>query len=84
MSKKPLTAGEKIDLTRAIVTALNQLTEDGALAGIILTTRSFDQFKQELGFNAHPYRPAEIDIDPNMEHSFVVDKLLILRGTQLQ
>jgi hypothetical protein len=80
---KTLSPTEKIEALRIVTTFLNQLTSEGSLAGIILTDQAFDQFKAVLSAHAKPYFPAEISIDPGMQHTFVVDGLLVLRGTQL-
>jgi len=79
-----LTPREKIDLIAQVFTLLKLLQSDGALAGVILTNDSYDPIKQLFGDAKIPYRPAELDLDPQMNDTFVVDGLLILRGTQLQ
>jgi len=79
-----LSPTEKIQIVQQIYSMLKLLTEDDALAGIILKDTTYDQFKRYLGPACIPYSPAEITLDPNMEHSFVVDGMLVLRGTRLQ
>lgn len=79
-----LSGRETIELVRQVYNLLKLLTEQEALAGIILTDDTYIQVRREFADAAVPYRPAELDIDPAREHSFVVDGLLILRGTQLQ
>lgn len=82
MNKK-LSPQDKVEAIRLVMTVLNQLVADGALAGIVLTDSSYEQFKTLLRNHSASLRVAEIDLDPNMEYSFVVDGLLIMRGTQL-
>lgn len=72
-----------VELIRVIKSGLDELVGSGALAGIVLTDKSYDKFKAILSFHSVPFRVAEIELDPAMEHSFVVDGLLIMRGTQL-
>lgn len=78
-----LSPKDKVEGIRMVLTILNQLTSQGALAGIILTDETFGQFKSLLRSVAKPYAPAELSLDPSMEHTFVVDGLLVLRGTML-
>lgn len=78
-----LSPNEKIQMVRQIYSLLNVLTQDGALAGVVLTTSSYDQFKKELGAASIPFSSSGVALDLAMEHSFVVDGLLIMRGTQL-
>jgi len=80
---KPLSPQDQVDAIRMLMTIFNQLVSDGALAGIVLTDTAYDNFKRILSQHSVPFRVAEIDLDPRMEHSFVVDGLLIMRGTQL-
>lgn len=84
MSRETLSPREKIDLIAQVYTLLRMLHEDGALAGVILTNQSYDELKSLFGDAKISYRPAELDLDPDMKDTFVVDGLLILRGTQLQ
>lgn len=79
-----LSGRETIDLVRQVYSLLLLLTKSEALAGIVLTEDTYTLVKREFGDAAIPYRPAELDLDPSMEHSFVIDGLLIMRGTQLQ
>jgi hypothetical protein len=76
---------EVVENIRLLMMVLKELTDEpNALAGVILTGFAYDKVKTLFGANAISYRPGELDLDPEMEHSFVVDGLLILRGTQLQ
>lgn len=77
-----LTAVERINVIKQVFSFLSMLygPEEG-LAGVILTDSAFDAMKKEFGSAAIPYAPAEINIDPSMEHSFHVNGLLFLRGT---
>lgn len=79
-----LSGEETIQLVHQIYNLLLILTKKQALAGIVLTPDTFDLVKREFGSAAIPYRPAELDLDPLMENTFVVDGLLIMKGTQLQ
>lgn len=79
-----LSGRETIEVVRQIYNLLLMLTKSQSLAGIILTDDTYTQVKREFGDAAIPYSPGEIDLDPGMEYSFVVDGLLVLRGTQLQ
>lgn len=83
MNKK-LSDKEKIELVSLIFSQLNLLFDEEALAGIVLTSGTFDGFRRLLGEAAIPYQPAELVIDPDMQNTFVVNGLLIMRGTQLQ
>lgn len=78
-----LSGRETVEIVRQIYSLLSLLTSEGALAGIILTDGSYTQVKRLFGEAAMPYRPSDLSLDPTMEHSFVIDGLLILRGTQL-
>ena len=79
-----LKANEQIAMMRQVFSLLKILTDEEALAGIILTNSSFDGFKNILRSQAVVYKPSGLDFDPHMENSFVVDGMLILRGTQIQ
>ena len=80
-----LAPSEKIKAVMQIYSLLKLLTDEEALAGIVLTDTAFDEFKLNLGFASVPYYPApDVTLDPNMEHTFVVDGLLIMRGTQME
>jgi len=78
-----LSPTEKIEAIRQVYSILKLLCDTESLAGIILTDETYEQVKQIFGDAKFPYRPAEVDLDPAMEHSFVVNELLILRGTRL-
>lgn len=75
---------EKLELLHAAFNALKLLTNEDALAGIILTDSSYDDIKRLFGDQAQPYKPAGLDWDWKMENTFVVDGLLVLRGTKIQ
>jgi hypothetical protein len=79
-----LSPREKIQLVRQVYSLLNVLTKEGGLAGIVLTSESYDQFKKELGHASIPFTSSGVALDLAMEHTFVVDGLLIMRGTQLE
>lgn len=79
-----LSPRETIQIVQQIYTLLKLLTDRASLAGIVLETSSFDQIKREFGDAKIPYRPAELDLDPGMNDTFVVDGLLIMRGSKLQ
>ena len=68
---------------RVIYSILKDLTQQDALAGIILTHDSYDLVRDMFGTEAQPYNPGFI-ADPRMEQVFVVDGLLVMRGTKLQ
>lgn len=81
----PLAPSEKIQMIMAIFTMLKTLHDEEALAGIVLTNSSYEDFKLNLGFAAIPFEPAPgTSLDPQMEHAFVVSGLLIMRGTQIE
>lgn len=79
-----LSGSETIQLVQQIYNLLLLLTKSKALAGIVLTTDTFELVKNEFGNAAIPYKPSNLDFDPLMENTFVVDGLLIMKGTQLQ
>jgi hypothetical protein len=79
-----LSPNEQVQMVRQIFSLMKILTDEEALAGLILTNSSFDGFKQILRSQAVEYKPSGLDFDPHMENSFVVDGMLILRGTQIQ
>lgn len=80
-----LTPDEQLQMIQQVFTLLRVLTNEGALAGIVLTNSSFDEIKRRLGDAKIPYVPAPgLDVDPFMNDTFVVDGLLVMRGTQLQ
>lgn len=81
---KSLSPNEQVNMIRQVFSLLKMLTDEEALAGVILTNSSFDGFKNILRANAVAYKPSGLDFDPHMEDSFVVDGMLILRGTQIQ
>lgn len=84
MINRNITPSETIAIVRDIYNKLKLLTELDALAGIVLTDESYDDVKAEFGRAAIPYSTSNIALDPLMEHTFVVDGLLIMRGTKLQ
>lgn len=85
MPEKKLSPSDIADLTKVLYNTLKLLTESESLAGIILTNESYDQVRRLFGFNAKPHNPTgKFVADPQMEHVFVVDGTLILRGTQMQ
>jgi hypothetical protein len=51
---------------------------------VVLTEDAYNLTRRLFGEVAIPFRPAELDLDPAMENSFVVDGMLILKGTKLQ
>lgn len=75
---------EVIEAIRLIMQAFKEIGGEGTLAGVILTNDSFDRVKQAFGPSAKVFAPTGAAFDPQMNDSFVVDGLLILRGTQLQ
>lgn len=80
-----LSPTEQIDLIKQVFTLLKILTIEDALAGIVLTDTSFDQIKRLAGDAAIKHVPAPgLDFDPFMRDTFVVDGLLVMRGTKLQ
>jgi hypothetical protein len=79
-----LSPREKIEIVRQVYSMLKLLCDADALAGIVLTHDTYEQFKRELGDAAMPYKPSELDLDPGMENSFVAAGVLILKGTKLQ
>lgn len=81
MSNK-LTGPEAIELIRVVHNSLKLLTESESLAGVILTNDTFDQVREAFGPSARPYNPTgNLVADPRMQDVFVVDGMLILRGT---
>lgn len=87
MAKKSddLTGAEIRQLVGVIYNTLKLLTDEKALAGIVLTNKGFDKMKEHFGPEAKPYNPSGIlEADPLMKDVFVVDGLLIMRGTMLQ
>ncbi len=79
-----LSGAETIQLVQQIYNLLLLLTKSKALAGIVLTDDTFELVKREFADAAVPYKPAELDLDPMMENTFVVAGLLVMKGTQLQ
>ena len=79
-----LSGAETIRLVQEIYNLLKLLTKAEALAGIVLTSDTFELVKNEFGNAAVPYKPAQLDLDPQMNDTFVVDGLLVMKGTQLQ
>lgn len=80
-----LSPQEIIQMTQQVYSLLLVLTKEEALAGIVLTDTSFDHVKNLFGDAKVPYVPAPgLDLDPEMRDTFVVDGLLVMRGTQLQ
>lgn len=75
---------EIVQMTQQVYSLLKLMTDDGALAGVILTNQSYDHVKRLFGDAKIPYKVGDITLDPGMNDCFVVDNLLILRGTQLQ
>lgn len=87
MSKKSsdLTAAEIRSAMQVVFNALKLLTDDKALAGIVLTDKSYDKVRDLFGPTAKPYNPSGmLEADPRMKDVFVVDELLVMRGTMLQ
>lgn len=81
MNKK-LTGPEIIELLRVAHNALKMIHGADSLAGVILTNESFDQVRRTFGPDARPYNPTGVlAADPAMQDVFVVDGMLILRGT---
>lgn len=79
-----LSPSEKVQLIQQIYTLLRMLTDEAALAGVILTHSSYEEVKNILGPAGIPYNPSGLELDPQMENSFISNGVLILRGTQLQ
>lgn len=79
-----LSPTEKIEAIRQVYSILKLLCDTDSLAGVILTSDTYDEVKKVFGEAAIPFSSAELELDPGMEHSFVVSGLLILRGTKLQ
>jgi hypothetical protein len=75
---------EKIECIRQIYSLFKLLHDEESLAGIVLTSGTYEQFKRELGDASIPYSIGDATLDPGMEHSFVVNGLLVMRGTQLR
>jgi hypothetical protein len=70
---------------QALYNLLKFLTDEKALAGIVLTSSAFDEVRDLFGPEAKPYNPSGLlAADPRMKDIFVIDELLIMRGTQLQ
>jgi hypothetical protein len=82
---KNLTAQEVTTLLRTIMTSFRLLAESKTtpVAGIIFENSYFDAIKRMMGPDARPYIASGIDSDPQMENSFVVDGILMLRGTPI-
>lgn len=82
---KNLSAAEVIDLTRVLYNTLKMMTEAESLAGVILTNDTYETVRDAFWPTAQPHNPTGGFIaDPRMNDIFVVDGLLIMRGTQLQ
>lgn len=82
MSDK-LNAQEIVAAVQVLHNTLKMLTESNSLAAIVLTDDSYDQVRRFFGFAAKPYDPTgRLIADPQMEHVFVVDGMLIMRGTK--
>lgn len=81
MQQPELTPSARIEIIRQVYSLLALLQNNGGLAGVIFTDDSYFQLRKELGLHVAPFSPAEITVDPAMEHSFVVNGLLFLRGT---
>lgn len=79
-----LSPTEKIEAIRQVYSILKLLCDTDSLAGVILTSDTYDEVKKVFGEAAIPFSSVELELDPAMEHSFVVSGLLILRGTKLQ
>lgn len=77
-----ISPSEKIELLRVAYNALKMLTDEGSLAGVILTESSYDNVKACFGPDAKPFSSAGIILDTSMENTFVVDGMLFLKGTQ--
>ena len=79
-----LTPNEIAEALRVVYTTLKLLTDEEALAGIVLTESSFDGVRDLFGFEAQPHKVGTFIADPNMSSVFVVNRLLVMRGTQIQ
>jgi hypothetical protein len=79
-----LNAPDKVERIRLIMMLLKELTEEDALAGVVLTDSSFDQVRDLFGSSAKAYDPGGFIADPMLNNVFVVDGLLFMRGTKLQ
>lgn len=78
-----MTSGpETIEAIRLLFTAFNEIGGSSTLAGVILTDSSYEKVRTTFGPSAKPYEVSGVSIDLAMEHSFIVDDLLILRGTR--
>lgn len=69
-------------LIQQTFTTLKLLTSEDALAGVILTSSGYDKLQALLREHSVPYSPSGITVDPLMHNTFVVDGMLILRGTE--
>lgn len=79
-----LTPAEITMSMRLIHTTLRLLTDEEALAGIVLTDSSFDKVRDLFGFEAQPHKVGTFIADPQMSSVFVVNNLLVMRGTKVQ
>lgn len=70
------------ELVQIVYTALKRLTDEDALAGIIISDSAYSKVRKLFSDKAQEFRPSGLSIDRNMEQAFVVDGLVILRGTK--
>lgn len=85
MASPKLTTPEIVDATKVLYNTLKLLTDSDALAAIVLTYDSYEPVRNLFGAHqCKPYEPTGISLDPRMENAFVLDGMLILRGTNLQ
>jgi hypothetical protein len=79
-----MTPPEQVVRLRLVMMVLQELTDENALAGVVLTDAAFDKIKELFGPSARAYNPGGFVADPMLNDVFVVDGLLFMRGTQLQ
>ena len=72
-------------LLQVVMNALKTLGDypEIPVAGLIFTNETFDAMKRFFGAEARPFVTSGINSDPSMEHSFVVDGMLMLKGTPI-
>lgn len=75
-------ANDIAELVQIAYTALKRLTDEDALAGVIITDSAYLKVRKLFSDKAEEFRPSGLSIDRNMEQGFVVDGLVILRGTK--
>lgn len=74
---------DQAEAIRAIFNIFKFLTDEDALAAIIVTDSSYPKLRKLFGERCERFDPGGLALDTQMDNGFVIDGLIVLRGTKL-